>query len=81
MTRLRFLAVLVALVAVLEGALAPATLPAQSRPVDDLMMDMNIAPLEPQAAPALTVTTLQGSRLALSDLKGHVVLVYFMATW
>jgi cytochrome oxidase Cu insertion factor (SCO1/SenC/PrrC family) len=81
MTCLRPLAALVALVAVLGGTLAPGSLPAQSRPIDDLMMDLNIAPLEPQPAPALAVTTMDGGRLTLADLKGQVVLVYFMATW
>jgi thiol-disulfide isomerase/thioredoxin len=32
-------------------------------------------------APAFTVTTLDGQRLALDDLKGKVVLLDFWATW
>lgn len=50
--------------------------------LDELMMDLNIAPLEPVAAPALTVTTLEGGgRVSLADVKGRAVLVYFWATW
>ena len=52
-----------------------------SRPVDDLMMDMQIAPLDAQAAPPLSVTTLDGARVSLADLRGNVVLLYFWATW
>ena len=81
MTHFRWLAASVAIVALVASALLPATLPAQSRSLDDLMMDLNIAPLEPQAAPALTVTTMDGGRLSLAELKGQAVLVYFMATW
>ena len=51
------------------------------RAVDDLMMDMQIAPLDPQAPPPLAVEALTGGRVTLADVKGHVVLVYFWATW
>ena len=81
MTRFRPLTAAIAAVALLAAALTPATLPAQSRALDDLMMDLNIAPLEPQVAPPLNVTTLEGGKLSLTDLKGQAVLVYFMATW
>jgi hypothetical protein len=77
----RWLAALVMTGALLAQTLAPATVPAQSRGLDDLMMDLNIAPMDAQPAPALTVSTLEGGRLALADLKGQAVLVYFMATW
>jgi hypothetical protein len=50
--------------------------------LDALMTDLRIAPLEPVAPPALTVTTLEGGgRVSLADLKGRAVLVYFWATW
>ena len=49
--------------------------------VDDLMRDMRITPLDAQAPPPLTVTTLEGARITLADAHGHVVLVYFWATW
>ena len=49
--------------------------------LEDRMMDLGIAPLEPQAPPALTVTTADGVRLTLADARGKAVLVYFWATW
>jgi cytochrome oxidase Cu insertion factor (SCO1/SenC/PrrC family) len=49
--------------------------------LEDRMMDLTIAPLEPQAPPALTVTTVDGVRLTLADARGKAVLVYFWATW
>ena len=50
--------------------------------VDDLMIDMRITPLDPQAPPPpLTVMTLDGGRVSLADIRGHVALVYFWATW
>jgi cytochrome c biogenesis protein CcmG/thiol:disulfide interchange protein DsbE len=36
---------------------------------------------DPVAVPAFTVTTLDGRRVSLADLKGKVVLVNFWATW
>ena len=47
----------------------------------DLMTELDVAPLEPQAPPAFTVTTLDGGRVSLADVKGRAVLVYFWATW
>ena len=55
--------------------------PASARRVDDLMMDMQVTPLDPQPAPSLSVTTLDGASVSLTDLRGQVVLVYFWATW
>ena len=34
-----------------------------------------------KAAPAITFTTIDGKKIALSDLKGKVVLLNFWATW
>ena len=45
------------------------------------MIDMEITPLEPQAPPPLSVMTLDGGPVKLADVRGHVVLVYFWATW
>jgi len=36
---------------------------------------------EPRPAPALTATLLDGTRFALSDALGRVVLINFWATW
>jgi len=75
MRRLRLL-----VLAITTLATAAASVAAPSA-VDDLMMDMRITPLDPQAAPPLAVETLTGARVTLADVKGHVVLVYFWATW
>jgi cytochrome oxidase Cu insertion factor (SCO1/SenC/PrrC family) len=49
--------------------------------LEDRMMDLNIAPLEPATPPALVVTTLEGARVTLADVRGKAVLIYFWATW
>ena len=49
--------------------------------IQDLAMDLRMTPLDGQAAPAFTLNTLDGRRVALADFKGHVVLLYFWATW
>ena len=75
MTRFRaLLPVLVVLALAGSSGAAP-------RAIDDLMMDLSIAPLDPQVAPALSATSLDGRRVTLADLKGKAVLVYFWATW
>ena len=54
---------------------------AAPRALDDLMMDLQVTPLEPQAPPPLSVVTVDGGRVTLADVRGHAVLVYFWATW
>ena len=75
---MRFLRPLVLAFVTLLAA-SPST--ASRSALDDLMMDMRITPLDREAPPPLTVTTLDGARVALGDAHGHVVLVYFWATW
>jgi cytochrome oxidase Cu insertion factor (SCO1/SenC/PrrC family) len=58
---------------------APAT--TQPKVLDDLMMELNIAPLTPYAPPPLEVTTLAGAPVSLASIKNQAVLVYFWATW
>ena len=75
MARLRaLLPVLVVLVLAGTSVAAP-------RALDDLMMDLAIAPLDPKVPPALAATSLDGRRVTLADVKGKAVLVYFWATW
>ena len=81
MTHLRRLALGVVALALAAGALTPAAPRAQGKALEDLMMDLSVTPLEAQPAPPLTVTTLEGDRLSLADMKGQAVLLYFMATW
>jgi cytochrome oxidase Cu insertion factor (SCO1/SenC/PrrC family) len=54
---------------------------ASARPLDDLMMDLNLTPLEPKLPPPLNVTTINGARVSLSEIREQPVLVYFWATW
>jgi cytochrome oxidase Cu insertion factor (SCO1/SenC/PrrC family) len=84
MTRVRRLALGVAALGLLAGALwlgLGAVPSAQAKVLDDLMMDLNITPVDAQTPAAFTVTTLDGDRLTLADVKGRAVLVYFWATW
>jgi cytochrome oxidase Cu insertion factor (SCO1/SenC/PrrC family) len=80
MTRLRLLALAIAALALALAAM-PTGLAARSTVLGDLMMDLNIAPLDPQAPAPFSVTTLDGGRITLGDVKGRAVLVYFWATW
>lgn len=48
--------------------------------VADLARELQLTPLD-QPAPAFALTALDGKRVALADFKGHVVLVYFWASW
>jgi cytochrome oxidase Cu insertion factor (SCO1/SenC/PrrC family) len=80
MDRCRRLVIAALLVATAASALPAGTPRAQGKALDDLMMDLAIAPLDAQAAP-LTVKTMDGGRLTLADLKGRALLVYFWATW
>ena len=84
MNRFRLLVLGLGLLAVAVGAVWPAPVPgasAQAKGLDDLLMDVNIAPLDPQAPPPLSVTTLEGVRVSLADIKNQPVIVYFWATW
>lgn len=65
--------------AVLALLLAAAPVAADS--VDDLLFDLQMIPLDGQAAPEFTLPGLDGRPVTLSELKGQVVLLYFWATW
>jgi cytochrome oxidase Cu insertion factor (SCO1/SenC/PrrC family) len=67
------------LIALFLAVAGPST--AVANALEDRMMDLNIAPLEPATPPALVATTLDGARVTLADVRGKAVLVYFWATW
>jgi cytochrome oxidase Cu insertion factor (SCO1/SenC/PrrC family) len=49
--------------------------------LDARLRELGMTPLEGQPAPAFSLTALDGTPMALADLRGRVVLLYFWATW
>lgn len=43
--------------------------------------DLPVAPVEGARAPELTLSDLDGEEIALSELRGKVILLNFWATW
>lgn len=66
--------VAVALVATALVSAAPAAAP-------DFSSLRLIPYTPPKAAPAFALPDLDGKPTSLTDLKGHLVLVFFWATW
>ena len=68
--------------AVIAAALVLGSVPARAADsIQDLAIDLRMTPLDPKVAPAFALPALDGRRLSLADFKGHVVLLYFWATW
>ena len=61
----------------------PATGSAQvvAGSLDDLLMDLQLVPLDGQAPKPFALESLDGRRMALADLAGKPALLYFWATW
>ena len=49
--------------------------------LDDLLMDLQLVPLDGQAPKPFALESLDGRRVALADLVGKPALLYFWATW
>jgi cytochrome oxidase Cu insertion factor (SCO1/SenC/PrrC family) len=49
--------------------------------LDDLLMDLQLVPLDGQAPRPFALETLDGRRMALADFAGKPALLYFWATW
>jgi len=49
--------------------------------LDDLLMDLQLLPLDGQTPKAFGLESLDGRRVALADLAGRPALLYFWATW
>jgi cytochrome oxidase Cu insertion factor (SCO1/SenC/PrrC family) len=54
---------------------------AAAAPLDDLLFDLNFAPLDGKPAPPFTLAGLDGKPVSLAEFKGRVLLLYFWATW
>ena len=80
-------------VAVVAGAWLAGGLPTRKAPgpsgsaqvvagsLDDLLMDLQLLPLDGQAPKPFALESLDGRRVALADLAGRPALLYFWATW
>ena len=90
-SRTRWIGLGIGAVAVVAAAwlsgLAPRTAPSPSGSVvaagslDDLLMDLQLVPLDGQRPKPFALPSLDGRRVALADLAGRPVLLYFWATW
>ena len=49
--------------------------------LDDLLMDLQLVPLDGRAPKPFELQSLDGRRVALADLAGRPALLYFWATW
>ena len=80
-------------IAVVTGAWFAGSLPRRTTPatsgsaqvvagsLDDLLMELQLVPLEGQAPKPFALSSLDGRRVALADLAGRPALLYFWATW
>ena len=65
----------------LAGGLAWLPGAASAADLEDLLLDLQIIPLDGQAPPAFTLESLDGKKVSLSDYRGKPVLLYFWASW
>jgi cytochrome oxidase Cu insertion factor (SCO1/SenC/PrrC family) len=49
--------------------------------LDDLLMDLELIPLDGKVPKPFALPSLDGRRLTLADLAGGPALIYFWATW
>ena len=84
---LGIVAVAIVVVAGWLGGLAPWTASSPSGgeatagSLDDLLMDVQLIPLDGQRPKPFALDSLDGRRVALADLAGRPALLYFWATW
>jgi hypothetical protein len=70
------------------GSLPPRTTPSPrggaqvvAGSLDDLLLELQLVPLDGQAPKPFALASLDGRRVALADLAGRPALLYFWATW
>lgn len=49
--------------------------------LEDLLMNLQLVPLDGQTPPGFTLESLAGKKVSLRDFRGRAVLLYFWATW
>ena len=49
--------------------------------LDDLLMELQLVPLDGQRPKPFALPSLDGRQVALADLAGRPALLYFWATW
>jgi len=49
--------------------------------LEDLLMDVQLIPMDGQAPKAFALESLDGRRVSLAELAGRPALLYFWATW
>ena len=69
-----------------RGAPAPSASTSRGAQVaagslDDLLMDLQLVPLDRKTPQPFALENLDGQRVALADLAGRPALLYFWATW
>jgi AhpC/TSA family len=67
--------VLLAVAASVPGAVGSAD------PIEDLLFELQLVPLDGAPPAPFTLETVEGRRVSLTDFRGKVVLLYFWATW
>ena len=89
----RFIGLGIGAVAIAAGAWLAGGRPIRTTPLtggsaqvvagslDDLLMELQLVPLEGQAPKPFALQSLDGRRVALADLAGRPALLYFWATW
>ena len=71
--------VLAGLLALMAG-FSPAA--AADKALDNLLLDLQLAPLEAQPPPPFALERLSdGKKVSLAEHRGQVVMLYFWATW
>jgi cytochrome oxidase Cu insertion factor (SCO1/SenC/PrrC family) len=66
-------------IALLSLALAAGLVAAAE--LEDLLMDLQLVPLDPRPSPDFALDSLDGKKVSLKDFRGRPILVYFWATW